>query len=80
METPHTTDGALQLPSATPKENPRKDEYAYLVRTAFIDGRPMIVLDHMKGMRCFAVFENSELGAEQADEMCERFNKGRVRL
>ena len=79
METPHATSGTLQLPSATPKANTEKDGYAYLVRTAFLDGRPMILLEHPGETRVFAVLENSELGAEQADEMCDRFNNGRVR-
>jgi len=62
---------------AVSKEN-RANEF--LVRTSFLDGRPMVLVERMGTTDVEAVFENSELGACLADELCERFNKGHVRI
>lgn len=78
METP-TTGEALQLPSASPAIAPESIGTEYLVRTSFVDGRPMIIIERLGATGVFALFENSELGNRLADEVCDRFNEGRVR-
>lgn len=70
-------DTTLPLPSASVKSQP--DECEYLIRTTFLDGRPMIIRESLGTSSVFAVFENSDLGAKLADELVERFDTGRVR-
>ena len=54
--------------------------YEWLVRTTFIDGRPMVLVERRNSTDVEAVFENSELGNYLADELCEHFNKRHVRI
>lgn len=74
---PTTSTITSTMPSAAPIQSEAKREY--LVRGTFIDGRPMIAVER-PDLVTVAVFENSELGHYLADETCERFNRGRVRL
>jgi len=71
------------IPSAAPSATTISKEnraHEYLVRSSFIDGRPMLLVERCDTVDVAGVFENSELGNYLADMACERFNQGRVRV